>query len=77
MSPCHVTVDFVYLAFESSPNFCYSPRGKPQRRSVVEAINQFKWAATPMPNTYGVFQLSYAVDVHVYESLVLSLLSSA
>jgi hypothetical protein len=57
MSTFQVIAAFVSLAFGSSQSsgiLLLRLRDKSQRRSVVEAIDPFKWAPTPMSDTYEV-----------------------
>ncbi len=48
---------------------CVARGNKPQHNWVVGAIDIFKMVPTSMPKTYGVLQLSYAVDGYMDESL--------
>jgi hypothetical protein len=56
MSTFQVIAAFVSLAFGSSQSsgILLRLRDKSQRRSVVEAVDPFKWAPTPMSDTYEV-----------------------
>ncbi len=62
---CHVT----WRQTPISQIYGYLWRNKPQCRSVVEAVDPFKWAPTSMSNTYKykVFSISIAVNVHINE----------
>ena len=53
MSPFQGIAAFVSLAFGSSQSsgILLRLRDKSQRRSVVEAVDPFKWAPTPMSDT--------------------------